>query len=237
MRWIFAAIGFVYGRWIGAIVGYWLGWMLEQAKLRRQKNPTAQNSLRVDILQDFLTLAITIANADGQLDAREVRSIRDFFERTLGFRGPALDWLKDALKAEVNQAGDWQQAAYRLAERLTLLDLSVLQRVLLAVALADGRLGASEQQLINDISRLWQIPTPDFVEAQTPQSQNKGRDWALKVFGLPTSASRDDIDRHYKKLVREKHPDRFAHLGEPFQSQAHEQFVEIQEAYRILQTA
>lgn len=237
MRWVFAALGFVYGRFIGAIVGYWLGWMLEQANLRRRRPVRAQTGMRVDILQDFLTLAVAMARADGQLDAREVRSIRDFFERAMGFRGPALDWLKDALKVEANQPGDWQQAAFRLATMLTPLDLSMLQRVLVAVALADGRMGGSEQRLIADISRIWQIPAPDFSTPQTPRVNRKGRDWALKVFGLPTNASQDDIDRQYKKLVREKHPDRFAHLGEPFQSQAHEQFVEIQEAYRILQAA
>lgn len=235
MRWMFAAIGFVYGRLLGAVVGYWLGWMFEQAQLRRRTRVGAATAApRVELLQDFLTLAVAVARADGELDRREVRSIREFFERSMGFRGAALDWLKDALKTEVRHPGDWEAAATRLRSMLTPLDLSVMLRVLLTVAMADGRLDAGERDLLQRIAARWNLLGPEFNAWQQPRAAARGREWALGIFGLTVAATRDEIDRRYKQLVREKHPDRVAHLGEQFQKEAHEQFVEIQEAYRVL---
>lgn len=235
MRWIFAAIGFVYGRLLGALAGFWLGYMFEQAQLTRQRRLQHDSpNLRVEILQDFLTLALAVARADGDLDRREVRSIRDFFERAMGFRGAALDWLKDALKTEIRHPGDWRLAGARLAGALTPLDLSVLLRALLSVAMADGRLDAAERQLLETLGRQWRILGPEFEAWQAPRQQGKDRAWALKIFGLGPTADAAEIERTYKRLVREKHPDRFAHLGEQFQAEAHELFVEIQEAHRIL---
>src|SRR5690606_24218598 len=60
---------------------------------------------------------------------------------------------------------------------------------------------------------------------------------ALDEMGLPADADRATIDRRWKELAREHHPDRFAHLGEELTKAAHERFIRIQEAYRTLTKA
>ncbi len=55
-----------------------------------------------------------------------------------------------------------------------------------------------------------------------------------EVLNLPAEASRDEIRAAYKRLVRQYHPDKVAHLGEEFRVLAERRFKEIQEAYQTL---
>ena len=232
MRWVLAAIGFVYGRVWGAIGGYIVGRMLDEA-MQRKSLQQGQTQLREDLVQGMLTLAVAVARADGRLDRAEVRRVRQFFEQSLGLRGAALEWLRDALKTEARHPGDWRQVAAQLSRQLGPLDRMVLFRLLLEVAAADGHVSAEERTVLDEVGHIWGLGGAPFDNWQQ-QQQGRGRAWALGVLELSDPVTDEEIQRAYRRLVREKHPDRFAHLGEAFQKQAHEQFVEIQEAYRIL---
>jgi DnaJ-class molecular chaperone len=50
-----------------------------------------------------------------------------------------------------------------------------------------------------------------------------------QLLGLPREASKDDIQRAHRKLVREHHPD-----ANPKDPRAEERFKEIQQAYEVL---
>jgi curved DNA-binding protein CbpA len=53
-----------------------------------------------------------------------------------------------------------------------------------------------------------------------------------RLLGLPREASRDDIQRAHRKLVREYHPD-----ANSQDRRAEERFKEIQQAYEVLSDA
>ncbi|RMF15265.1 MAG: hypothetical protein D6761_08185 [Candidatus Dadabacteria bacterium] len=233
MRWVLAALGFVYGRVWGAIGGYLVGKMIDDS-MQRKSLQRGQARLREDLIEGMLTLAMAVARADGRIDRAEVRRVRQFFEQSLGLRGEAVEWLRDALKAEARNPGDWRRTAAQLSRQLGPLDRMVLFRLLLEVAAADGNVSAEERAVIEEVGRIWGLGGAPFNSWQQQREQGRGRAWALGVLELTEPASEAEIQRAYRRLVREKHPDRFAHLGEAFQKQAHEQFVEIQEAYRIL---
>ena len=61
----------------------------------------------------------------------------------------------------------------------------------------------------------------------TPQSP-------LEVFDLPKTVSREDIERRYKELALQYHPDRVEHLGADLKKLAHEKMIQIQAAYQQL---
>lgn len=253
MKWLLAVIGFFYGRWLGAVAGYLLGQAIEawqrQRYLERQRGTP-----RVEVLQDLITLAMAVARADGEIGRHEVRMIRIFFERRMGFSGAMLDWLRDALKAERAMPGDWRGAAARLGRALAPAERRVALGVLMAVAMADGRLAPAERDLLGAIGELWGVPRVTFDAWQQvdfgqvggfgergthggAQPATDRRRWALGVLGLSADASEAEVERAYKRLVREHHPDRFAHLGDELMRAAHERFVEIQEAYNVLKRA
>ncbi|MBP3751188.1 MAG: DnaJ domain-containing protein, partial [Pyramidobacter sp.] len=58
---------------------------------------------------------------------------------------------------------------------------------------------------------------------------------AYEVFGLPRSASDDEIRARYRELISKYHPDKFAGLNDPeFSRLAAEKFQQVQGAYEEL---
>ena len=57
---------------------------------------------------------------------------------------------------------------------------------------------------------------------------------ALRMFGLPEGASKDEIHTAYRRLAKARHPDRYARLGPAAQAAATAAFTRVQAAYELL---
>ena len=61
---------------------------------------------------------------------------------------------------------------------------------------------------------------------------------AYDVFGLPRSASDDEVRARYRELISKYHPDKFAGLNDPeFTRLAAEKFQQVQGAYEEIKRA
>lgn len=67
-----------------------------------------------------------------------------------------------------------------------------------------------------------------FIESLDPLGERN----ALKVLDLVKGSSQSEIKARYRELSKKWHPDRF--LNETEKAEAHEKFVEIQQAYEKL---
>jgi DnaJ like chaperone protein len=56
----------------------------------------------------------------------------------------------------------------------------------------------------------------------------------FEVLGIEQDASQDKIKDVYRKMAKQYHPDKVAHLGKEFQEIAEKRFKEIQKAYEML---
>jgi DnaJ like chaperone protein len=62
--------------------------------------------------------------------------------------------------------------------------------------------------------------------------ENTGTDDPYAVLGISRNSSQEEIKKAYRKLVRQYHPDKVAHLGDEFKALAEERFKQIQQAYQ-----
>jgi hypothetical protein len=67
-------------------------------------------------------------------------------------------------------------------------------------------------------------PTQSAPSIRTPR----------EIFGLTSTASKDEIEARFRELMKQYHPDRVAHLGDELKKLAHEKTLEIQRAYEAL---
>ncbi|MFN7136426.1 MAG: DnaJ family molecular chaperone [Thermomonas sp.] len=76
------------------------------------------------------------------------------------------------------------------------------------------------------------------VPPRTPPAGSPGDadvDWAYRVFGLGADASDAEIDRSYRRLMAQYHPDRVAGAAPELQAIAEQKSREINAAYDRIQ--
>ena len=54
------------------------------------------------------------------------------------------------------------------------------------------------------------------------------------ILNVSRNATKDEIKKAYKELIKKYHPDKVAYLGDEFQKMAHKKMVNIQKAYETL---
>ncbi|MCL6619668.1 MAG: DnaJ domain-containing protein [Thermomonas hydrothermalis] len=77
---------------------------------------------------------------------------------------------------------------------------------------------------------------PSARRAQPPPHEDDQTDWAYQVLGLTEQASADEIDRAYRKLISQYHPDRLVGAAPELQALAERKSREINAAYDRIQT-
>lgn len=125
--------------------------------------------------------------------------------------------------------------------------LQMFIEILIATALADGTLHASEQRLLQHAALRIGFSQNEFLNIlrrqqagmhmhqQKPDSATALKD-AYKVLGLDASANDAEIKRAYRKLMNQHHPDKLVAKGLPEEMMqiAHQKTLEIKEAYELV---
>jgi DnaJ like chaperone protein len=114
----------------------------------------------------------------------------------------------------------------------------------------DGAMNKREIALLKDINNLLKLSTEDFDSIIAMYTQKRERtkssgnsisrisaiELAFKVMGISKNASKGEVKKAYRRLVKLHHPDVFATHGVEHQEIAQKRFIEIQKAYEILET-
>ena len=81
IKWVAAFIGFSYFRFYGAILGFFIGQLLEnvffKSSFKGQNNFAYSTRSKMQV--DLLTLAAIVIKADGKVDPKELEYVRHFF--------------------------------------------------------------------------------------------------------------------------------------------------------------
>ena len=232
MSWLFGAgMGFLRGGPLGAIIGGAI-----QHFITKKLEGNIRRNLPGVVDQPVCVVAVTaimtkLSMAKGYMTEGEAFAIHRFFAKNLEYSKKDLNHIDEIIRETLRMDPDLKSLVeqYQKASHYKLL--------LLALGYQVGLVGGLQetQERINQLSEYLGISYEDHDRIREKYSLG-----ALKtpytVLGIKSTASNEEIKKAYRSLVALYHPDKVAHLGEDCLEDAHIRFLEIQSAYRELES-
>jgi DnaJ like chaperone protein len=232
-KWIGGGLGWTIGGPIGALAGFVLGSVFDQADsvLKEQSNGNRRvATTKSDYIFSLLVLVAAVLKADGKIMRSELDYVKEFFKRNFGIDGAqeALIMLQDLTKQNIPVTDVCHQVKHFMdhSARLQLIHF------LFGIATADDIVHPEELQLIKHIAANLGISETDFSSIQAmfiPKT-----DWAYDVLEINPTVTNEEIKKAYKKMAVKYHPDKVSYLGEDVQKSAKEKFQKVNEAYQLI---
>lgn len=208
-----------------------------QKQLFSTETPVTQDSL----LQAYIVLAVAIIHKEGDSRRDKFEYIRKYFYQKFPNCSEDLNLaFREAMEHRVplKKVADWLKFKLNYNHRVHVIYF------LFGVAIVDGRIDPAEIALIAPLSELLGITPKDFdsIYSSYQQKQKKPKakqtvspiKVAARILGVSIHASKEEIKKAYRTLVKKYHPDALATESEEHRQIAEDRFVEIQLAYEIL---
>nr|WP_314697014.1 DnaJ domain-containing protein [uncultured Prevotella sp.] len=258
VKWIGGALGWILsGSMLGALAGYCIGSMLDNALVTDKNNNVNDKKKgygehenlygnrpfeedRNSFLFSMLVLSSYIIKADGKIMHSEMEYVRQFLRHNFGEQAVSqgesiLLKLFDLQK---------QQGPYQFKETIRkscveiLLHTTDSQRLqllnyLIIIAKADGSVSPEEITALKEIAQYIGLSAQDVESMLNLESGAKASsniEDAYKVLGISPSATDDEVKAAYRKMALKHHPDRVSTLGDDIRKAAEKKFQEINDA-------
>jgi DnaJ like chaperone protein len=199
-----------------------------------------------NFLEAYLALGAKLMSIDYQASKGKIQFINQYFTRyfkfanynfgdslVFSFRHPiktvtVTDWMKKHTPSE----GGRSQIIYFLTG-LAMVSGNLTRQELLFLKQINAELELDDSNLtrILSIFASYHQKRETNTDSTTKSSPTK---YAYDILGIEKNATKDQIKKAYRKLVKIHHPDNFANASLSQQKMAEEKFIEIQEAYERL---
>jgi len=204
---------------IGGPIGALLGGLAGHLAIDRQNDEAEQiHEKEVAFSMGVIALGAKMAKADGVVTKDEVSAFKDVF-KVPDSEVKNVARLFNLAKKDV--AG-YDSYARQLA-KLFHDDRETLKAVLdglFHIAKADEVLHPREEEYLASVAQIFGFSDTEFAYIRARHVQAKDRS-PYDVLEVDPSISDEELKQHYRKLVRENHPDRLMARGVP------EEFIEI----------
>lgn len=236
IKWALAVLGyFVYGI-RGAILGFFIGSILDSLSSPRKKGFNVFQEEKKVSPQDFelhlLSLSAIVIKADGKVSQIELDYVRSYFVRAYGKEraNAVFRTFNEVIKnRELSEARIAQYLVIRTRYEARLQ----IAHFLFSIANADGHVSAAEAAKIQEIAGYLRIASKDFESIKAMFFQTT--DNAYKILEIEKSASDADVKKAYRTMAKKYHPDKLQHMDEAYRHGAEEKFRKVQEAYEKIQ--
>jgi len=228
-KWLGGGLGWALGGPVGAILGFALGSMVDEAQVtvHRGSARTAPTGGVNDFTASLLVLSGAVMKSDGAVMKSELEFVRKFFARQFGEEKARQDMLllKEILKKEIPLHDVCDQIKHFMphASRLQLL------HYLYGLSNADGQLHPAEISTIEQIAHYLGINSADMHSIKAMYYRDVDSDY--KILEIDKSATDEEIKKAYRKMALKFHPDKVTQEGEEVQKAATEKFKKVQKAY------
>ena len=236
IKWVTAILGYTYFRFGGAILGYFIGSILEQLFRQDRRNPfSSVQSQRMQTNQvqlNLLSLAAIIIKADGKVDERELRFVRNYFITNYGeaYASSIFAKFNTEVKKEQQNLNEITRLFVQRAPYETRLQIL---HFLFAIANADGHVAEVEVQKILQIANALQLRSMDFESIKAMFV--KSADNAYKILEISPSATDTEVKKAYRTMAKKYHPDKLQTDDAALKKGAQEKFQQVQAAYETIQ--
>lgn len=235
-KWIGGGLGWAFGGPIGALVGFAIGTMFDQAEIsygaaggntRDQDMHYEPSAARGDFALSLLVLTAAVMKSDGRILRAELDYVKRFLVTQFGEMQAQrlLPVLKELLSKDIPVRDVCLQIRRYMpeAQRIQLL------HYLFGISKSDGEVHESEVRLIGEISGWLGIDNADFLSVKAMYWRDTEADY--RILEITPAATDEEVKKAYRRMAVKYHPDKVADLGEAAQKNAKEQFQKVQEAY------
>jgi DnaJ like chaperone protein len=224
-KWILAVLGYSFFKFPGALIGYFLGSLIENSSPKRRN---IRNISSQDFELNLLALASLVIKADGRVSKQELDYVRSYFVSAYG-KNRANSTFQ-IFNDNINKKGISPTNIIKLFNSVLNYE-SRLQVIhfLFGIAKADGNVSSPELQKLLDFSNMLRLSKADFESIKAMFVDQVGG--AYKILEINKSDSDQKVKKAYRDLAKKHHPDKVQHLGEAYVKAAQEKFQKIQKAY------
>ena len=229
-KWIFAIFGYTFFRLPGALLGYFLGSLI-QTNVVKLNNPNKLSSFDFEI--NLLALSSILIKSDGNITKEELDYVRNYFVASYGKSraNTVFKIFNDNLK---NKKIDSSQILNLFNLNLNYASKLQVIHFLFGIAKADGNISQIELIKLKEFSNFLRISNLDFESIKAMFVDQVGS--AYKILEIQKSDSDQKVKRAYRELAKKHHPDKVQHLGEAYVKAAQIKFQRIQKAYEKIKS-
>lgn len=236
IKWIGAALGYTYLRFGGAVLGYFIGSMIEGLMKRSSGASFIATSFRTMGSNQFelnlLALAAMVIKADNKVEEKELRFVRNYFIANYGadYASTIFSKFNTEIKKEVQDLSKIARLFVTSTPYNTRLQIV---HFLFGIANADGSVSRLELNKIQQIAVALGIRRMDIESVKAMFVQQAGN--AYKILEIDSNATDAEVKKAYRTMAKKHHPDKLNTADQALKKGAQEKFQQIQAAYEKIQ--
>ena len=235
-KWLGGTLGWAFGGPIGALMGFALGsiydnasgdvlnWGDPQVDTGRSRTRTTTG----DFEASLLILTAAVMKADNAVKKSELQFVRSFLIGQFGEEKAKeqLLILREILKKPI----EIRQVSMQIRTFMDHSSRLQLMHYLFQLANADKEMHGNEIDMLTRIASYLGISKPDFMSIKAMFVVTNDNS-VYQILEVPKSATDDEVKKAYRKMAIKYHPDKVSHLGPEHQNAAKEKFQKLTEAY------
>ena len=201
---------------------------IRQAVIHRTQDETRFVELLINIL-------VLTFKADGRVDQREIAVTKAFFIQILNYNTQQMKWIEDLIQVALRDNHSLEEITEEFNRSFNYETKMIALQMVYRVIYADNEFTRSEKRFVDKLVGLLKLSEKDYerIRALFVKTEDEKSDHYNRL-GLKKGASKEEIKKAYRSLVKEYHPDKVHHLGPEFQKVAQEKMRAINDAYEAL---